>query len=139
MIERRVVVRRLIAAGGILLSIELSLLSQRPQLQRGDRVREKLSPEQDALGQRGIELVVVACPGDRLRVDTGRLLVNDLPSTDLGPELVTMLAASRRLPRILPDDQYLVGGGYTVSQGDVFYKWGIYSTEQLEFSAAGPR
>ena len=134
---------RAIAGTTMVVFLTTSFLSDRGAGQarsfmRGDHVREVVDTPADGPTRRGMVVTVVALPGDRIRIENDRLLVNDRVVEGFSTELVAMVTHSKRVPAKMMDNEYLVMGQYTVADGSVVLKWGTYSAQKLEPATADP-
>jgi Signal peptidase, peptidase S26 len=106
----------------------VAIHAQPAAFQRGDSVRVRPS---SAESRGAIALKIVAVPGDRIRVDSARIFVNDEPVTGFSPEFVGRVAQAPRAPDVLPAGHYYVMGERR-SNEDISEYWGVHAAVSLE-------
>jgi len=105
-----------------------SIHGQPAAFQRGESVRVRPS---SAESRAAIPLKIVAVPGDRVRVEGARILVNDAVPTGFSPEFIKRVAEAPRAPEVVPDGHYYVMGERH-SNEDISEYWGVHAAVSLE-------
>jgi signal peptidase I len=77
-------------------------------------------------------LKIVAIPGDRIRLDDSRVLVNDAVVTGFSSDFLARVArANERTPQVVPAGHYFVMGEQRANQ-DISGYWGIHPELRLD-------
>ena len=116
---------------GLVVIASVASFAQSGVYSRGQSVRVRSSASSNE-GRPTMELKIVAVPGDRLRIDQARLLVNDAAVVGFSADFFERVAEKpERVPSVLPPGHYFVMGEKRINQ-DISEYWGMHSESSLE-------